>query len=88
MNIRNFTMAEPQRLGEILPSVMTDIARRMELYQPERKAGVLAALQGYNGCKAYRRLVRPRQRRQGLAGRSGCVLGGNTEGLFSHTGRQ
>ena len=80
-------MSEPQRIGEILPDVMADIARRMELYQPERKAGVLAALQGYNERKGYRRLIRPRQRRQGLAGRSGCVLGGNTDkGLFTQAG--
>jgi hypothetical protein len=82
-------MSEPQHIKRILPGVMANIARRMELYQAKHKAGVLAALQGYNGCKGYRRLVRPRQRNQGLAGRSGCVLGGNTDkGLFSHMGRQ
>jgi hypothetical protein len=38
---------ESERIGEILPSVMQDIARRTELNRPEHKAGVLAAIKSY-----------------------------------------
>jgi hypothetical protein len=65
--------SEPVRIGEILPDVMTDIARRMELYRPEHKAGVLAAIKGYNEGRSrkqgYCRQARARKHNQGDTGR-------------------
>jgi hypothetical protein len=52
-------MSEPERLGEILPSVMLDIQRRTRL---NHQAKVLSAMQGYE--------INRRKRRPARAGRS------------------
>lgn len=50
-------MSKPQRLGEILPSVMQSIQERMEtklepnLFVDEHRAGVMAAVEGFMSSK-------------------------------------
>jgi hypothetical protein len=55
-------MAEPQRLSEILPDVMQDIARRMEL---NRQKKILSAVSDYY---QNRWQGRPRGRRRAKGG--------------------
>jgi hypothetical protein len=48
-------MAEPQRLSEILPDVMQDIRRRMELNRQEK---ILSAVGDYLSGKKNKRIRR------------------------------
>jgi hypothetical protein len=68
-------MSEPVHIKEILPAVMAEIRRRMELYH--RRKRVLSAVADYyqNRKQGYRRPTRARKRSQSETGRSGVYSG-------------